>query len=104
MDADVGTMYIHILVVISTGSRVFSTTISHALTPAVVMIAHNFLIIMHAQCLKTIHVAPDKLVLGSITHIPLLLTILLLNCFYVASGIHLLEPMLSNGGFHHHRP
>ena len=59
---------IHILVVISAGS------ISHALTPAVVMIAHDFLILTHTQCLKTI--APDKLVLGSITHIPLLLTIL----------------------------
>jgi len=74
MDADVGTMYIHILVVISAGSRVFSGTISHALTPAGVMIAHHFLILTHTQCLKTI--APDKLVLGSITHIPLLLTIL----------------------------
>ena len=52
MDADVGTMYIHILVVISAGSRVFSGTISHALTPAVVMIAHDLLILMHTQCLK----------------------------------------------------
>jgi len=60
MDTDVGTMYIHILVVISAGSRVFSGTISHALTPAVVMIAHHFLILTHTQCLKTI--APDKLV------------------------------------------
>jgi len=66
MDTDVGTMYIHILVVISAGSRVFSGTISHALTPAVVMIAHDFLILTHTQCLKTI--APDKLVLGSITY------------------------------------
>jgi len=43
--ADVETMYIHILVVISAGSRVFSGTISHALTPAVVMISHDFLIL-----------------------------------------------------------
>jgi len=68
----VGNMHIHILVYNLSRIPEYSLgTISHALTPALVMIAHDFLILTYTQCLKTVD--PEKLVLGSITH---LLTIL----------------------------
>jgi len=104
MDADVRTMYIHILAVISTGSRVFSGTISHALVHQLYcghdrtrFLDPNTYTVSENNSSRQISFGFDHTYYypSAVDHT------IAINCIYVASGIHLLEPMLSNRGSHH---